>query len=415
MKQLHKRMSWQGAWQIMEHFYTGHIGAQEACHWLDIKRSRLDDLKKQWLAARSRSKKEGEWMYKREGFAQRIPNEVRSYLDEELRYLRDESPYFRGHFNFAVLAQQCHKIFGKRYHRNTIRQWAIREGFYNPKKDSTGKPCIRFETGAIGILWQHDSSHHVWLPYTRRKDVLILTEDDHSRKVVGGILVPRDTAWHHLTVVRKSIEIYGKPVAYYVDNHAIFKPENNEYTQFSRALASIESTVKFTKKAHPESKGKIEKRFDYFQRRLPYFCERYRIKNLTKANELLQDVINDYNNLHVHAETKEVPEKRWQKALKEGRSYLQPIPEKTPLDIIFALHYERAVKKDGTIYFCGKPWKIPHAPIYRKVTVVLRPPVPGRVHAELYVMYKGSTLAHFVLAQGQIYHDDCWYKNREQF
>lgn len=407
MKQLHKRMSWQGAWQIMEHFYTRRIGAREVCDWLEIKKSRLYELKKQWLEVRSRGKKNGEWMYQREGFAHRIPSEVRSYLEEELTYLKEESPYFKGHFNFAVLAQQCHKIFGKRYHRNTIRKWAIREGYYNAKEDKTGKPCIRFETGAVGILWQHDSSHHIWVPRTQRMSVLILTEDDHSRKVVGGLLVPRDTSWHHLTTVRTSIETYGCPLAYYVDNHAIFKPENNEHTQFTRALASVNSTVKFTKKAHPQSKGKIEKRFDYFQRRLPYLCERYHIRNLTKANELLKDVINDYNTLHTHAETKQLPETRWQNAIKEGRSYLHPIPEKAPLDIIFALHYERSVNKEGTISFCGKFWKIPHAPIRRTVTVVLRPPIPQRPLTELYIIYKGSTLAHFVLSKGQIYHDDC--------
>jgi hypothetical protein len=237
--------------------------------------------------------------------------------------------------------------------------------------------------------------------------VLILTEDDHSRKVVGGILVPRDTAWHHLCVVRKSIELFGCPLAYYVDNHSIFRPDTSTtnmsaHTQFTRALAAVDTAVKFTAKAHPQAKGKIEKRFDYFQRRIPYYCERYRITNLTKANEILQETINDYNTLHVHDETKEVPEKRWQNALTEGRSFLRPIPEKAPLDIIFALHYERSVEKDGTISFSGKSWKIPHAPIRRKVTVILRPPIARRPHTELYVQYKGSTLAHFVLAKDQI-------------
>ena len=395
-------MSWHGVWQIMEFVKSKHISVQKACEWLGIKRSRLYKLKNRWSRVKKSGNKHGGWIYQREGFRDKLPDEVRSYLEEELRYIKHESPYFKGHFNFAFLAQQCQKIFGKRYHRNTIRQWAIREGFYDPKKDSTGKACIRFETGAIGLLWQHDSSYHVWLPHTRRYDILILTEDDHSRKVVGGILVPRDTAWHHLCVVRNSIETFGCPLSYYVDNHSIFRPYTNEHTQFTRALASLNIATKFTAKSHPEAKGKIEKRFDYFQRRIPYLCERYRITSLTKANEILKEVINDYNNLHIHDETKEIPEKRWQKAIQEGRSFLQPIPEKTPLDIIFALHFERKVKKDGTISFQGKPWKIPKAPIRREITIVLRPPIPRRPHTEIYFVYKGSTLAHFILTKGQI-------------
>ena len=100
---------------------------------------------------------------------------------------------------------------------------------------------------------------------------------------------------------------------------SIFRPETNEHTQFTRALASVEVAVKFTAKSHPEAKGKIEKRFDYFQRRLPFFCERYRITNLTKANEMLKEAIYDYDNIHIHDETKEIPEKRWQRAMQEGR------------------------------------------------------------------------------------------------
>jgi hypothetical protein len=407
MKQLHRRMSWQGVWQVMEHFCARYISAEAACRWLEIKRSRLYELKKQWLAAREQGKKERGWLYQREGFARRLTSEERVYIEGELKYLKEESPYFKGHYNFAVLSEQCRRMFGRSFHRNTIRRWAIREGHFNPREDKTGKACIRFETGAVGLLWQHDSSPHAWLPYTKRMDVLILTEDDHSRKVVGGLLVGRDTAWHHLCVARTSIETYGCPAAYYVDNHAIFRPENSEHTQFTRALASVNTVVKLTAKAHPQSKGKIEKRFDYFQRRLPYLCERHHITNLTKANELLKELINDYNTLHVHAETREVPEKRWMKAIEEKRSYLQPIPDKTPLDVVFALHFERAVKKDGTIHFCGQSWQIPHAPRYRKVTVALRPPVPRRPLTELFVMYKGSTLAHFVLSNGQIYHPDC--------
>ena len=338
-----------------------------------------------------------------------MSSEVRDYLTEEMKYLRETSPYFKGHYNFVVLSEQCRRLFGKTHSRNSLREWAIREKLYDPKIDSTGKACIRFEMGAVGILYQHDSSHHAWLPLTQRRDVLILTEDDHSRKVVGGLLVPRDTSWHHLTVVRKTIEAYGCPAAYYCDNHSIFRPPQQAkgeitepYTQFSRALAELKIGLKFTAKAHPQAKGKIEKRFDYFQRRLPYLCERYKITNLTKANELLQELIRDYNQLHIHAETREIPDKRWQKAIEEGRSLLRPIPEKTPLDLIFALHYERFVRNDGTISFAGKFWKIHKAPLRRTVTLVLRPPIAQRPHTEIFVLYKGSTLAHFLLVNGEI-------------
>ena len=348
----------------------------------------------------------GTWLYQRKSSSRLKPG-AREFLRGELKYLKEESPYFKGHYNFAVLAEQCRKRFGGRTQRSTVRNLAIREGYYDPKVDETGKPCIRFETGAVGLLYQHDSSIHAWLPLTRRNDILILTIDDHSRKVIHARLVPRDTAWHHICAVRRTVETYGCPAAYYTDNHGIFRPVQagagevtEPYTQFARVLKALEIDLKFTAKAHPQAKGKVEKRFDYFQRRIPYLCERYKITSLTEANKVLDEQVEMFNTQHVHAETGEIPEKRWRKAIEERRSFLRPIPEKTPMDMVFALHYPRVVRGDGTISFAGKSWNIPKGPRHRQVTVVLKPPTsPRRPHTEFFVLYKGSTLAHFVLAK----------------
>jgi transposase InsO family protein len=399
-RQLHRRMNWRTAWNIVEQFVLKEMPAQKACEWLEISRSRLYVLKERWLKTWREGPQEG-WLYQRPHTGQsRLPVEVRGFLEEELRYIRTEAAEpFRGHYNFAFLAQQCRQRFGKPLPRNTLRRWAIQQGFYDPQRDTTRKPYIRFETGGIGFLFQHDSSIHAWVPRTKRNDVLILTEDDHSRKIVGALLVPQDTAWHHLQVVRDTVETFGRPLAYYTDNHAIFAPNGEGHTQFSRALKSLDITLKLTAKASPTAKGKIEKRFDYLQRRIPYLCERYQITNLTKANQVLRDEVAFYNQKHPHAETGEIPEKRWNKALEEGRAYLQDLPDKIPLDIIFALHYPRVVDKTGSIEFAGRHWRIPKdPPIRQTVTVVLRPPSSiRRPHTEIYVLYTGTTLAHFVI------------------
>jgi hypothetical protein len=397
-------MDWRTVWNIVEQFVLKKMPAGKAMEWLEISRSRLyalkDRWKKMWREGATR-----DWLYQRARTGQsRLPAEVRGYLEEELKYIRTEAPLpFRGHYNFAFLAQQCEQRFGKRFHRDTLRRWAIAQGYYDPATDTCKKPYVRFETGGIGMLFQHDSSIHGWVPATKRNDVLILTEDDHSRKVVGARLVPRDTAWHHLQVVRETVESHGCPLAYYTDNHSIFAPPLEGHTQFSRALHSLDITLKLAGPRHPQAKGKIEKRFGYFQSRVPYLCERYGITSLTKANEVLREEVAFYNEKHPHAETGEIPEKRWRKALEEGRAYLKDIPAKTLLDIVFALHYERVVDKTGSIEFAGRSWKIPKgAPIRQTVTMVMRPPTGSRrPHTELYVLWRGSTLAHFVIPQGR--------------
>lgn len=361
-------------------------------------------MKDRWLKI-WREGPPADWLYQRPHTGRsRLPSEVQGCLEEELRSVKTEAPApFQGHYNFAFLAQQGEQRFGKRFQRDTLRRWAIQQGLYDPQTDTTRKPYIRFETGGVGMLFQQDSSIHAWVPATKRNDVLLLTEDDPSRKSVGALLVPQDTAWHHLPVVRETVETQGRPRAYYTDNPSIFAPKGEGHTQFSGALKSLDVTLKLTAKARPTAKGKIEKRFDDLQRRIPYLCERYQITSLTKANQVLRDEVAFSNEKHPHAETGEVPDKRWKKALEEGRTYLKDLPEKVPLDIVFALHYERVVDKTGSLEFAGQQWKIPkNAPIRKTVTVVLRPPTGSRrPHTELFVLYQGSTLAHFVIPPGR--------------
>jgi len=398
-KQLHKRVNWRLVWQVIEQVASGQVTQVKAGEYLNVARSRISVLRKRWLKIRGEEPHPG-WLYAREHSGRGVLAEpVRAYVEEELRYYRQESPFFRGHINFAFLAQQCHQRYGIRVHRQTIRRWAIGQNLYDPKTESKGKPYVRFEKGGIGMLFQHDSSIHVWVPYTRRHDTLIMTEDDHSRKVVGGLLVPKDTSWHHMTMVRKTLETHGCPLAYYVDNHIIFHHPDEIQTQFVRALRSVEVDVKFTAKKYPEAKGKIEKRFDYFQRRVPLLCERYRTKSLTEANKILQDEIAYYNEYHIHDETKETPNKRWSRAMHENRNYLRELPTRGKLDIIFGLHYKRRVDKYGTIDFRSKPWPAPGARLRAKATLVVRPPTDARhPHTEIYILDpEGRELAHHIV------------------
>ena len=398
-KQLHKRVNWRLVWQVIQQVACGHMTAERAGRYLNVARSRVHELKKRWLKIRGQEPTP-DWLYPRRHAGRgALPEPVRAYVEEEIRYYQQESPFFRGHINFAFLAQQCRQRFGIRVHRQSIRRWAIGQGLYNPETDSKGKPYVRFEKNGIGMLFQHDSSVHMWLPYTDRQDYLIMTEDDHSRKVVGSLLVPQETAWHHLCVVRGTLETFGCPLAYYVDNHMIFKQPQEIDTQFVRSLRTVEVDVQFTAKQYPEAKGKIEKRFDYFQRRIPLLCERYKTKSLTEANKILADEVNYYNEYHMHDETKETPNKRWARAMQDGRTYLRDLPTHGRLDTIFALHYKRYVDKCGMVLFQGKPYKALGARLRSHITLAVRPPTgPRRPHTEIYILNElGEEIAHYVI------------------
>ena len=211
-RQLHKRLGAQSVWQILQQLVRRQIPVSKACAALGVGRSRLYQLKARWGLVPPESVPQIS-LYARSGISL-LSAPVQKFLREQIQHMKTTSQVMKGHLSFALLAEQCHKRFHRRFHRNTLRRWAIRQGLYRPDVDPTRKPFTRFEMGGIGLLFQHDSSIHLWVPAFGKPCVLIATIDDHSRKIVGARLVPRDTSWHHLCVVRKTLETYGRPAAY---------------------------------------------------------------------------------------------------------------------------------------------------------------------------------------------------------
>jgi len=382
-QQLHRRLPPELVEAVLEAFNEHRIAEQRACELLGLRRTQLYTLRARWLRDQLKGHPFVVWNRPTSAFHQ-WPAEVQDWLHEQLRYIRDDAELFRGRFNFAFLAEEAEKQFGQPFHRNSLRRWALRQGYYHATPDEKRKVYTRFETAGPGALFQHDSSPHVWLPLTQRQQSLILTQDDYSRRVVGARLVERESAWHHLQVARVTVEEVGRPLAYYVDNHSIFRyvgytgrhyryrkgPDEGEQ-QFKRALQTLDIGLIYA--SSPEAKGKIEKRFDYFQRRLPFLCEKYRITDLAEANRLLRELMAFYNEQRVHQETGEIPQHRWEAAFRHGKSCLRPLEPHQDLEVIFALQDERLVKKDGTISFLSRLWKVGQLP-GQKVTVALIPP-----------------------------------------
>lgn len=371
-EQLAKRATNQWVSQVLEQFNKHIITEQEACELLRLKRARLYEIRKQWLRANF-----GE-AFKLHSSGQNskrsLTDPVQEFLHSELSYLKEEAYHYRNKFNFAYLSEKVQKKFNTAIHRNSIRRFAIDNGYYEKSTQEKQKPCIRFEMDSIGALFQHDTSRHIWLPCSKRYHDLIMTKDDHSRRTVAFGIREVESAWFHLLTARQTFETFGLPLAYYVDKHSIFKfnlsdecihytrriSEEEGKVQFKRALSALEIAVLYANDAR--SKGKIEKPFDYYQRRLPQECERYKVKTVAEAMKILAALVHFYDTKRVHMETGEIPLERWNRAQKEGRSKLRPLPEGIDLDAIFSLHFQRSVYSDGTFKFQGRTFKLGQLP-----------------------------------------------------
>ena len=366
-ERIHKRLPVEFVQEVLESFNQHRISEKEAMELLGVKRSRLHQIRKRWLL-KNRKRPFRLWQRVDNAFHV-LTEEVRQWLDKELQYICQEADLFRGKFNFAFLAEEAEKRFGRPFCRNSLRLYALRSGYYHALPEEKGKVYTRFETSGPGALFQHDSSYHLWVPHRRGKQYLILTKDDYSRKVVGAKLVEAETSFEHLQTVRQTISTYGLPLAYDLDNHSIFRfvlhqgvhvryklREDEGEIQFRRALSSLGVGMIYTGKRQAQAKGKVEKIFDYLQRRLPYLCEKQKVKETSEAQKILDNLVSYYNDQRIHEETEKIPTQRWQEAINNGKGKLKSLDPSIDLDRIFSIHLKRTVRKDGTIMFMGKKW-----------------------------------------------------------
>lgn len=383
-EQIHKRHSKEFVEGVLEAFNEHRISEEKACELLGVKRAQLYKLRKRWLQAVI-GKRPFKLYSRQESAFHRLAKEVEDWLHEELSFIRRKAEVYRGRFNFAVLAEEAQKAFGLPFHRQTLRLFALRHGYYHARPEEKKKLYVRFETPGPGFLFQHDASQHRWIPGLGGYQYLILTKDDYSRLFVGAQLFEKEGSFEHLEVTRRTVERYGRPLAYYVDQHKIFRFVEHHGVhvryamgldegeiQFKRALRSLNIGLIYTGKGKAEAKGKVEKAFDYLQRRIPYLCERHRIKSVSKAQKIVEEVVGFYNEQRQHEETEEVPLNRWKEAIKAGKGKLRALDPLVDLDLIFSLHYQRTVKKDGTFSFKGREYKLRHC-AGNRVTVCLIP------------------------------------------
>jgi hypothetical protein len=363
-QQLSHRVSTAYLTEVLHAFNQGQLDAVTAAERLTISVARLYQLRHRWLQDRSC------FQLGCSGGSHRAPwpKEVDEFLSQFLPHCEP--------VNFALIADELAQRFDFHRSRAAIAAY-IRSHFPNRVSSLRPgpKPRRRWQAAAIGELWQHDSSPHQWWPAADCYPVLILTIDDHSRKIVAGTFVRSDTTWDHFTHLRASLEAYGLPACLYTDGLSLFGHRSpadrlDTHSQFQRAFGALGVTHRVAPDA--PAKGKIERRFDTFQKRLVTLCSYEGVSDYPSANALLQTQISWHNQRHVCRTTGLTPQAAWELALNEKRSHLRPLPPTTLLDLHLALHLQRRLNADYTVDFLGRSWHI--APTKRKVVTVVHHP-----------------------------------------
>jgi hypothetical protein len=335
--------------EILAAFNDGHLDAGTAAQRLHLSLARLYQLRHQWL------QNHRSFQPQPSGGNHHAPWPPAAH-----QFLADFLPHSQP-LNFALLADELTQRFDFQRSRPAVAAY-VRQHFPQcvAAQRPGPKPRRRWQAAAVGELWQHDSSPHPWWP-ANSYPTLILTADDHSRKIVAGSFVPSDTTWSHFCHLRGALEQFGAPATLYTDGLSLFGHRSpadrlDTHSQFQRAFTAL--GVAHRVAPDPQAKGKIERRFDTFQRRLVTLLSYEGITDYPSANQLLQRQIAWHNQKHVCRTTGLTPDHAWDQARQTKRSRLRPVPPLPLLDLHLALYLQRRLNADYTLDFLGQNWAV---------------------------------------------------------
>lgn len=350
-KQLFHRLPLKVVETTLAAFNDGQLSPEDACVRLGISRSRLYTLKTHWLAGGRRlplAPSGGD-------HATPWPDEAEAFL--RLTLVTGEPP------NFSFLADELYRRFTFKRSASNVRNHVRKhmpELLREPLKRGP-KPRRRWQRKGYGDLLQHDSSPHQWWP-GEKLQILALTIDDATRFIVGAGFIEAETTFAHLAHVRNIFLTHGLPNSFYTDGLSLFGHESRKagdtdtLSQFQRALGCLGVAHLVAK--DPQSKGKIERQFGFWQKRLPALFAMESVGNREQANELLADQIQWHHQNHVSRSTKLTPSQAVEESLSEKSACWGPAPPPALLDLHLAIHHTRVVQKAGEISFLGRRWAI---------------------------------------------------------
>ncbi len=391
MSHVHKRFSDEQIKLILSLYDKGQMTKPECLSRLALKDSQFFAL----LARYRTGPKRFSIAYKRRYPTNRIPKVVESAIHRELeaeKRLIDHPQMPVKFYNYTALRDAVVKETGQSVTAQTVINRAKDWGFYieKPKRRTHTREVL---TEAVGMLLQHDASEHLWSPFAERKWSLITTLDDHSRKLLYGQLFEVENAWAHITAAESVILKYGVGLAYYSDNHSIFryiahrdstrvnqvKGTDDVVTQWKQCLEATGMQAWYA--MSPEAKGKIERPYRWLQDRIVRRCAKGGIADIDGARDILADELDRYNNHQVHSTTGEIPSKRFEVAVADGRTVFHPLRLKPPITStkdIFCLRTTRAVDGYGRISYKGHSLEAPkNIPVGTRVELHVIPEQPA--------------------------------------
>lgn len=284
----------------------------------------------------------------------RLPSDIRQYLIEQ------KTENF--HYNCQWLSELASDRFGRIVSRSTV--WRVlKEAVLLHRTPVTPLLRHRFESDAVGDLIQMDTTWGYWLGNKRLYLTILL--DDHSRYLLSARWALEETLWHNMSLIRETIETYGRFKVLYTDNASWFKVirhnrsiyqnhQKYEYeSEITRACRDLGIVHVTHKPYEPQGKGKVERIFRFIQERFVAELDSPEMP-LYVINKKFEQWRQWYNTKHVNRTIGCVPKKRFDPAR------FQPLSgtKRRQLDDIFCVKDTRIVDTCNQFSFEGAMYTI---------------------------------------------------------
>ena len=233
--------------------------------------------------------------------------------------------------------------------RATVRRWVLQQQLRRPAQQPVKMAAVRrWQCGQLGALWQLDVSPHAWFGAGTKLLPLFDMLDDCSRVITGTRLYEHENLLAYLDFLPRAFEIYGLPLALYVDYHSFFfSYVPDALTYLGQALHFYDISFKYA--PTPQAKGKVERLHQFWQNRLPTFFAAERIQTLTVANPAVDQLREHHNHEEIHRELQRTPWAAWSVAKREKRNVLRPCSRDPWWNYIWSLRPEVKVDFERTV------------------------------------------------------------------
>jgi hypothetical protein len=250
---------------------------------------------------------------------------------------------------YSAAASELHRRLDFKTDRASVRRWALENKLAPDTRYKTPpKPVKRWQVRDWGALWQSDATPHAFLPNSPDQQGLLDRLDDATRYNTGARLYHAETLLAHFDFLARAFQTHGLPLALYVDCHSFFFTHTPDaFTQLGAALHFYGVALRYA--PTPQAKGKIERRHDCRQKRLPPLLAADRIVELEAANRLLEQLLPHANQHEIHRELGTPPHAARQQARAQKHSVLRPAPAGPWWPLVWRQQARVRVGDDGKV------------------------------------------------------------------